>query len=316
MSSKILKLKPFVIALLSTIVIVACQNDPIRQPTNSQLADCRTVQHVMGEVCVPETLQRLVSLDNVTLADALTVGVSAVGSSLFGQLPDYLTEKIESMELLGASERPNLEKMVRLNPDLIMGIDSYVESIFPQLSQIAPTALGKWNGYPSWREHFNFVARVLAKESEAKVVWDNYDRRIEEIKAALGDRLQDVKVSVAYACCGGISVDTESSFSGSILADIGINRPKSQAAVDRGMYVLSEERISDLDADILFLIVYEDEESQQGLANWQQKPLWNQLKVVQNKQVYLVNSDVWRGGNPIAANLLIDDLYKYFVEQS
>ncbi|MDJ0596406.1 MAG: hypothetical protein QNJ72_41600 [Pleurocapsa sp. MO_226.B13] len=82
------------------------------------------------------------------------------------------------------------------------------------------------------------------------------------------------------------------------------------------MYILSEERLSVLDTDILFLTADDDEKSQKELADWQQKPLWNQLKVVQNKQVYLVNYEIWRGGNPIAANLVIDDLYKYLVEKS
>ena len=307
------KLRYLAIAIIVVSFTVACQNNPVRQSSNSQLADCRTVNHVVGEVCVPKTVQRLISLDDVTLADALTVNVSSIGVSLYdNHLANYLEEKIDSIELLGTSEQPNLEKIYQLNPDLIMGIEYNAESIYQQLSQIAPTAVGKWRGYPDWREYFNFVAHVLGKEAEAKVVWENYDRRIDELKAALGDRLKNTEISLAYACCGGISIDTENSFSGSILADLGIHRPKSQAAVDDGMFILSEEHILDLDADILFLSVY-DEESEQVLANWEQKPLWNQLKVVQKKQVYLVNYDIWRGGNPIAANLVLDELYKHLV---
>lgn len=307
--------KLLLIGVLATLLIVACQNNAVRQSPTQSLTDCRTVQHVSGQVCVPKTPQRLVSLDNVTLADALTVGVSSVGVSLYGNnLPKYLNKNIGNIELVGKSEQPNLEKIYQLNPDIIVGQELYGESIFSQLSQIAPTAVGKWSGYPNWREYFNFVARVLGKEAEAKVVWQNYQQRIEEIKAALGDRLQDMEVSFAYACCGTISIDTENSFSGSIMADIGIRRPQSQTAIDDGLIILSKERISDLDADVLFLSVYNDEESEQVLANWQQNPLWNQLEVVQNKQVYLVNYDIWRGGNPIAANLIIDDLYKYLVE--
>ena len=243
------------------------------------------------------------------------MGVQPIGVSLGRQLPNYLTEKIDSIELVGTSEQPNLEKIYQLNPDLIVGLELYGESIYPELSQIAPTAVGKWSGYPDWREYFNFVARVLGKENEAKTVWNNYDRRIEELKTALGSSLQDIEVSFAYACCGVISIDTENSFSGSIMKEIVIRRPKSHAAVADGLVILSEERIPDIDADILFLSVYNDEESAKILANLQQKPLWNQLKAVQNQQVYFVNHDIWRGGNPIAANLVIDDLYKYLVEQ-
>lgn len=279
------KLKPFLIGLLATILIVACQNNTVRQLTNSQLADCRTVQHLMGEVCVPKIPQRLVSLDNVTFADALSVEVPSVGVSTFdNHLPKYLTDKIGDVELLGNSENPSLEKIYQLNSDLIVGIKFSAEPIYSQLSQIAPTAVGEWNGYPSWREYFDFVASVLGKESEAKVVWDNYNSRIKELKNALGDS-QDLEISLAYAYGNKITMDAENSFAGSILADLGIRRPKSQAVADGGIIPLSEERISDLDADILFVSIF-DEESEQILTDWQQKPLWNQLQVVQSKQVY------------------------------
>ena len=309
------KLRYLAIAILAVLFIVACQNNPVRQPTNSQQADCRTVQHVMGEVCVPKLPQRLVALDEITLADALILGVPSIGAASYDELADYLVEKSGDIEFLGTSEQPSLEKIYQLKPDLILGIELSAEAIYPQLSQIAPTALGEWHGYPSWREHFNFVARVLGKEDKAKEVWSDYNRRIDELKGALGDRVQDLEISLAYACCGNLTLDAENSFAGSILADLGISRPKSQAAIVDGTIRLSEERLSDLDADILFLSVF-DEESEDILADWQQKPLWNQLQVVQNQRVYLVNGSIWRAGDPIAANLVIEELYKYLVEQS
>ena len=94
MLSRVLsKLKPVLIGLLATIVIVACQNNTVRQPTNSQLTDCRMVQHVMGEVCVPKVPQRLVALDEITLADALILGVPSIGFSSYDKLADYLVKK-------------------------------------------------------------------------------------------------------------------------------------------------------------------------------------------------------------------------------
>lgn len=307
------QLKPFLIGLLVTVLIIACQNNNIRQPNNSQLADCRTVQHVMGEVCVSKVPQRLISLDEVTLADALALGVPSIGASFFTELEGYLAQKSGDLEFLGKAQTPSLEKIYKLKPDLILGIKSSTESVYQQMSQIAPTVLGKWNGNPSWREYFNFVAGVLGKEEEGKAVWENYDRRIDELKTALGDR-QDLEISLAYACCGHFTMDAENSFAGGILADLGIPQPQSQAAVDGGTIRLSEERIGDLDANILFLSLY-DKESEEILANWQKKPLWNQLQVVQNQRVYLVDAGVWRAADPLAANLVIDDLYKYLVKE-
>ncbi|MEO1006713.1 MAG: iron-siderophore ABC transporter substrate-binding protein, partial [Cyanobacteria bacterium J06638_38] len=271
------------------------------------------VEHVLGEVCVPKVPQRLITLDETTLGDALALGIPSIGFSSYDELANYLVKQIGDLEFLGKSDKPSLEKIYQLNPDLILGADNSAESIYRQLSQIAPTALGEWNGYPSWREYFDFVARVLGKEDKANAVWSDYNRRIEELKTAVGNNLQDLEISLAYACCGTITMDAENSFAGSILADLGIRRPKSQVIGD-GIIPLSEERLSDLDGDILFMSVY-DQESKDILTDWQQKPLWNQLQVVQNKRVHVVDAGIWRAGDPLAANLVIDDLYKYLVEQ-
>ncbi|MEM9274137.1 MAG: iron-siderophore ABC transporter substrate-binding protein [Cyanobacteria bacterium P01_F01_bin.143] len=308
------QLNPVLVALLVTVLIVACQNNVVRQPNNSQLADCWIVKHNLGEVCVPRTPKRLVSLDNITLADASALGVPSVGVSLDDLLPEYLVAKNPDLELVGRSEQPNLEKIFQLNPDLIMGIEFYVEPIFSQLSQIAPTAVGQWTGYPDWREYFDFVAHVLGKEKEAQVVWASYNQRINQLKIEIGDHLQDMEISLAYLYGNGITIDAGNSFAGSILEDLGIRQAKIQVAVSGGVIPLSEERLDYLDTDILFLSVYRDEESENGLTNLQKKPLWNQLQVVQNQQVYVVDPSIWRGGHPLAANLLLDELEEYLLK--
>jgi iron complex transport system substrate-binding protein len=317
MSSRVstLKLKPILITLLATTIIVACQSNIVRQPTHSQLANCRTVQHALGKVCVPQTSQRLVALDEITLADALALGVPLIGAAISdGVEINYLiehTENREGIELLSQSDQPNLEEILKFKPDLIMGLDWIGEPIFSQLSQIAPTAVGKWRGHPSWREHFNFVARVLDKEAEAQQVWDSYYQQIFKIKTALGSKLKGIKVSTVYAW-QGVNISTTNSFISSILTDLDIRQPTYAVIPANGIITLSEEAIPDIDADILFVSVY-NTESEKVLADWQQKPLWKKLKSVQEGRVYVVNANIWEGGNPIAANLVLDDLFKYLV---
>lgn len=308
------KLKPIAIALLTMILIVSCQNNTVRQVTNSQIANCRTVQHAFGEVCVPQTPRRLVSLDEATLADALALGVPSVGVATdFGEVPSYLKQQNNNLMLLGKSAQPNLERMLKLDPDSIVGIDILGESILPQLSQIAPTALGKWEGFSSWREHFDFVARVLGKETKAKEVWDLYYQRIAEIKVLLGEQLEHNKMAFIYIHSGAINIDLKNSFVGSIFADLGIRQPENYAAVDWGVVPLSEETIPEIDANIIFVSAYGGESEQEALVELQQKPLWQQLNAVQAGEVYVVDADIWKQGNPIAANLVLDDLYKYLV---
>lgn len=127
---------------------------------------------------------------------------------------------------------------------------------------------------------------------------------------------RDTEVSIVRVCCGNLATDVKNSFIGTILNDVGFSRPPAQdIEVKNGLVFLSEELIADMNGDIIFVIVDKDEDSQKVFEQLQQKPLWNQLKAVQQGQVYPVNLPTWRGGNPLAADAVIDDLFEYLVEK-
>jgi iron complex transport system substrate-binding protein len=308
----------FALLIVLTISIVsACSRQSAQVAPSAMSSDCHTIQHALGETCVPNQPQRVVALDVPTLGDALALGIKPIASIVyFDDSPPYLEKHLESIENLGKAEQPNLEKILALKPDLILGIKYSTELVYPQLSQIAPTVIDDWEGYPSWRDHFDFVAEVLDKTEEAKQVWENYHQRITSLKSALGNRVQDLEISFVHICCGTIDIDLKNSFNGSILSDLGVSRPLSQAVpIAGGITSLSEERLMDIDGDILFLAT-DGEESSQKLESLKQNPLWKTLRAVQQNRVYPVNYPTWRGGNPLAADAVIDDLFKYLVNHA
>jgi len=307
-------LKLILLIILTFSVVSACRSRSVQVAPSPVAADCHMIQHALGETSVPNQPQRVIALSVPTLGDALALGVKPSASIVyFDNPPPYLAKHLESIEILGKEEQPNIEKILALKPDLIIGIKHSTEAIYNQLSQIAPTVVDDWEGYPSWRDHFNFVAEVLGKTEEVKQVWANYHKRIDSLKTALGDRLQDLEISFVHICCGTIDIDLKNSFNGSILADVGVRRPPAQAvSIAGGITLLSEERLMDIDGDILF-VATTGEESTQKLAALKQKPLWKNLRAVQQNRVYPVNYPTWRGGNPLAADAVIDDLFKYLV---
>lgn len=54
--------------------------------------------------------------------------------------------------------------------------------------------------------------------------------------------------------------------------------------------------------------------ARERLTQLQTNPLWKQLKAICSQRVYLV-PDYWIGWGPLTANAMIDDLFKYLVEQ-
>lgn len=131
------------LGILGFLLTTACGShqgvniSSLEQPTS----ECRVVQHVLGETCIPANPQRIVTLSIPTLGHALSLGVKPIGSTYINDkyfLP-YLENKLDGINTVG-SDRPNLERLLSLKPDLIVGLD-WEESIYPLLSKIAPTVL-------------------------------------------------------------------------------------------------------------------------------------------------------------------------------
>ncbi len=105
----------------------------------------------------------------------------------------------------------------------------------------------------------------------------------------------------------------KSLFIGQVLADVGVKRPATQD-VDNSSEQLSLETISQLDADVIFVI-----ESNPAEAKYQalvDTPLWHQLRAVQNERVYAVPFDLWIGGWTInGAHAVLDQIEIYLLAE-
>ena len=134
-------------------------------------AGTRQVLDANGQThTVPDAPRRVVVLSELDLDSALTLGVQPVGTvNGRGQstLPRYLLDKAgKEIAVVGDLDNPNLEKLIDLEPDLILTGQTKPE-LLALLKEIAPTVVtGNW-GEP-WKTVFNRSANVMNKEAEAK----------------------------------------------------------------------------------------------------------------------------------------------------
>ncbi len=279
---------------------------------NLQPPECRIVKHMMGETCVPINPQRIVVLDNISLEIALVLGFKPVGAAVWLEnFPPYLQKKTQGVESIGDADQPNLEKILMLKPDMIL-FASHVaaqESSYNQLSQIAPTVGCRWyDGVYRWKECFQSFAEALDKSSEADIVINNYQQRVTKLRQALGDRLYTTQVSLVLIYSQYIRLRGEGKhLCSSVIQDVGLPRsPIQKKGID-----MSIETIEYADGDVIFLQQHPQADNYQHVIN---HPLWLQLNAVQSGKVYKVGHDYWHGGSYIAANLILDDLFKYLAE--
>jgi iron complex transport system substrate-binding protein len=286
----------------------------------------------MGETCVPVAPQRVIVLDR--LDNVLSLGVQPVGayqSHRRDKFETFLPERTKGIESIGTLYPPNLENILRLQPDLIIG--TWQRDIYNQLSKIAPTVMfsDEDERFHHWQDAFKAYAEVLGKPQEAEQILEQYENRVIEFRERMGvgaaspkeNRLTNTEVSLVwFAELIDFRIYLRRSFGGQVIEEVGLSRPPNQRQDEYYKSGLSLESIPDLDGDVIFLISrFKNNQfnpSSSEIAEFEQfisHPLWSKLDAVQNKQVYQVNDEVWIGSNtPVAANLVLDDLFKYLVD--
>ncbi|NCJ07710.1 ABC transporter substrate-binding protein [Synechococcales cyanobacterium C] len=313
------KIHSLFLLILILGLIITCQHKTLEKSAPSArystTEDCRTISHSMGETCVPNEPQKVVVLTH--LDNTLTLGIKPIGASTkndnkFSSLLIEQTKEIENVGLLG---EPSLEKLVQLNPDLI--VLAYPRQIYTQLSEIAPTVLF-WDqdeAYENWKDIFNAYANVLGKTKEANEILNDYQQRVIDFRNAMGDRLSNTEVSIVNFFANDVRLYLKQSFAGQILEEVGLPRPPEQDKDEWSVEHLSLEAIPQMAGDVIFLTLGGHEQSK--LDQFTSHPLWSQLEAVQKGRVYEVSSRVWIGGEtPVAANLVLDDLFKYLISDS
>ena len=314
----------FVLGYLVVVVLAACQSQ------NSELTSsksCHWVEHMAGKTCVPDQIERLVTLDSPSFEYAIALGLKPVGTVDTQRLNSYLQDQLKGVVDVGQYGEPNLESVLALKPDLILGLDSNNQHLYSQAAQIAPTVLFRFEHSGLWKEVFLVYSQALKRESTEQQVMANYRQRLQEFKQRFEARSAPLQVSVVRIYPAKINLYFRDSFPGTVLQDAGLARPQTQdlsAAEAQRRYQnpiqasISLEALDQADGDAIFVWTSENtpEEKQTAQQKWEElqaDPLWQQLNAVQNNRVYFVPS-YWIGSGPLAANAILDDLFKYLIK--
>lgn len=312
---------------------IACHSVPATESQTNVQVNCHGVEHGAGITCVPNTIQRLVVLDQVSLEYALALGFHPVGAPL-SQRKAYLRDRLIGVETIGEGGTPNLERVLALKPDLIVGLD-FNQAIYAQASQIAPTLLIPFTYSGEWKEAFQRFSTALDREEIGQQVMHQYQQRLRNLQNTLKEMNSaqglsfPFKVSVVRIYPDKLSLYFRDSFCGIILQDAGLLRPNAQdlSASEAKRWFNNEiqesislEQVDQADGDVMFAWTSEDsvaadQSAKERFAKLQTAPLWQQLNAIKMDRVYFV-PDYWIGSGPLAANAVIDDLFRYLVNPS
>ncbi|WP_414550913.1 iron-siderophore ABC transporter substrate-binding protein [Anabaena sp. CCY 0017] len=283
-------------------------------------SECRIIKHELGESCIPTNPQSIIVTDQESLEILVALGlkpIAATTSNRVGNKAPILKGKIDEVIDLGKESQPNLEKIVKLRPDLIVGF-SFSPQNYQLFSKIAPTVAIDYTE-TGWKKTLFQVANIVDKTEKAEKLLEEYQQRIENLRLKFAQKLGDTEISVMrfYTTLQFTQFLNQLSFPVSILEELKLSIPLAQRQVSSGADVsynnVSLERVDLLEADAMFIAL--DPGSEENFQKYQNNPLWQKLNVVKNNRVYFVDSGYWIFGNILSANAILDDIYKYLLNQ-
>lgn len=307
------------------LALTACGGNA-NSSTAGDAEETVTVEHAMGSTDVACTPKRVVTLGQGQTDSTLALGVTPVGvvSPWTDDWYSYLPDEVEDAEVIGTELEPDLETIASLQPDLILGSKLRHEALYPQLSEIAPTVFAETIGV-TWKENVSLWAEALCLEEKGEAILSAYEERATALGDALEERGEaDTEVSMIRFMPDQVRIYL-TGFPGSVLRDAGLQRPEAQQVEDwetsEQLVEISEERIPDMDGDVIFQMVSSEHYAQQGnqtvdeqMERWTSTDLWKNLSAVKSGNVVVVDESHWNlGGGILSANAMLADLEDHFL---
>ena len=189
-----------------------------------------------------------------------------------------------------------------------------MDNLYSRLTQIAPTVIVDiMRGANAWKQYVLEVATALGKLDEAQALIQQYEQRVTQFQQLMGDRLNITIVSVGRFRPDQVRLYQQGSFSGAVLAEVGLPRPESQQQ-NKTYEAISIDKLTSLDGDVLFFM--QDNPENSMLSSVQENPLWSQLGVVQRGQVHEVSLEVWfLNAGIVSAHMLLNDLFRTLIPE-
>jgi iron complex transport system substrate-binding protein len=153
------------------------QEDNASESSNS--TQTRILSTIKGDIEVPAHPSRVIVDWNI--GHVLAVGVTPIGVP--GSLLDYgefLREPLKDVENIGIHQQVSMEKIIELNPDLIITWD---QKAYESFSKIAPTVVFITEDYDSMQAEITAMGDILNHKEEAKKWNESFEQRVKAASA-------------------------------------------------------------------------------------------------------------------------------------
>lgn len=288
---------------LGSLVVAAAVALPLAACGSSAAGDDaageeRVYTNEFGTVELPETIERIVSVDFYTPAALLDIGVTPVGTvnTYFADtkgegIPVEYTDAIRDSDAqsIGEYYELNLEAIVKAKPDLVLATQDFLPLDDPmrtEIEKVAPIITFDARDGEAWRTRSTELAKIMGKEDALKPLIERYNSTRDDIAARYADIIDNKAVTVFSPEPDTFGTFADTHFSTPILKDLGTTFREQQddeVTEDGFPQWFSYEELGRLsNADVILM---RNDAPQEQLDALEKNTIWKKLPAVQNDMV-------------------------------
>ncbi|MED4237769.1 iron-hydroxamate ABC transporter substrate-binding protein [Priestia megaterium] len=301
-------LLPFM--LIFVLLISACSSGSTESKNDSSKGNSRsktiTYQSEDGPVKVPANPKRVVVLGSYA-GNVMSLGVNIVGVDSWSKMNPRFEKKLKGVEEVSDE---NLEKIIKLKPDLIIGL-STTKNV-DKLKKIAPTVTYTYDKVDYLTQHVE-IGKLLNKEKEAQSWVNDFKKRAakagSDIKAKIGD---DTTVSVIENFDKQLYVFGDNWGRGTeiLYQEMKLKMPEKvkDMALKDGYYAISPEVLPEYAGDYLIF-----SKNQDGDTSFEKTDTYKNIPAVKNNHVFEANAKEFYFNDPITLDYQLDFFTQKFL---
>lgn len=298
--------------LLLALLLSACGNNSANNNAGGEANDQSnketetiTYESENGPVEVPADPQRVIVLSSFA-GNVMALDVNLVGVDSWSKMNPRFEEKLEGVEEVTDE---SLEKIIELEPDLIIGL-SNIKNV-DKLNEIAPTVTFTYGNVDYLTQHVE-IGKLLNKEEEAQTWVDDFKARAkeagEEIKAKIGE---DTTVSVLENFNKQIYVYGNNWGRGTeiLYQEMGLKMPEKvvESALEPGYYAVSLEVLPEFAGDYVVLSKSPEQDN-----SFMETDTYKNIPAVKNNQVIEVNMLEFYFNDPLTLEYQLETFKESF----
>ncbi|MCM2677355.1 ABC transporter substrate-binding protein [Alkalicoccobacillus plakortidis] len=270
--------------------------------SESESSGEQVVTYLGEDYTIPENVERIVvtgameAMEDSLVLDVEPIGVMTVG----GSVPDMFAPITSNAEPIGEKTEPDVEKILSLDPDVILASTKFPPEVVEELEKVAPTI--KISHIASdWEESLEFLGQLTGKEDLATESIASYYSELDEAKESIGDQLDDKTVLAVRVRNNDLYIYPSSIFVNSILYDdLDIAAPVVTEAA-QAQELISIEQLAEINPDYLFIQDAAAENSgaeTEIIDQLKQDPILDNVPALTEDQTYVNIIDPLSEGGP------------------